>query len=66
MRIDQAQVIDRSITMVVVNGTAANMKIGERQTFIMTNEIHNMDDFWLSGITYMVIIGFKAFSYGYF
>ena len=62
MEIDQAQVIDRSVSMLIADGTAAKMEVGEHQTFIVTNEIHNIDPFWKSGLLIMIICGFFAFS----
>ena len=46
--------------MVIVDSVAAQMKVGDRLTFIMTNEIHNIDLFWQSGISGMIICGFVA------
>jgi hypothetical protein len=51
--------------MLIADGTAAKMEVGEHQTFLVTNEIHNIDPFWKSGLLVMIICGFFAFSHSY-
>lgn len=66
MQIDKPQVIDRSIEMIFVNGSSlTNMEVGQRKSFIVTNEIHNFDAFWKTGVCAMVILGFIAYNFGF-
>jgi hypothetical protein len=61
MRIDQAQVIDRSVATLIIDSSAAKMKVGEHLTFIVTNEIHDIDFFWDLGIMNMILWGSITF-----
>ena len=66
MQIDKPQVIDRSIEMIFVNGSSlTNMEVGQRKSFIVTNEIHNFDAFWETVVCAMVILDFIALNFGF-
>jgi hypothetical protein len=41
------------------------MEVGERKSFIITNEVHNFDPFWKTGVGAIVLLGFIAYYHGY-
>lgn len=52
--------------MIFVHGSSlTNMEIGERKSFIVTNEIHNFDPFWKTAVFGMALLGFVAYYRGY-
>ena len=65
MDMNKAQVIDNSISMIFINGSAENLQIGERRSYIMTNEVYNLNEFWKYGIGCTVVMGFIVYNVGY-
>jgi hypothetical protein len=52
--------------MIYINGSAEHLEIGERKSYIMTNEVYNLNEFWKYGIGCTAIMGFIAYNHGYF
>lgn len=64
MQIDHPQVIDRTISMLLIDSAKAGMMVGSSMHFLVTNDTHNWDLFWRSAFTLMVVLHLSCFSYG--
>ena len=51
--------------MIFINGSAEGMAIGEERAYLITNEIHHMNDFFKTGFIFAAVMGFIAFTYGF-
>jgi hypothetical protein len=63
MDLTRPQVIDNTITMISIDGTTEQLQIGERRSYIVTNELHNIDSFWRWSVGIAILLGIAAYNY---
>ena len=52
--------------MINIDGTLEDLQqIGEKRSYIITNEVYNFNEFWMYGIGCTVILGFVFYNYKY-
>jgi len=52
--------------MINIDGTFEDLpKIGDKRSYIITNEVFNFNEFWQWGMGCTVILGFVAYNLGY-